>query len=193
METFSLNPPRWLSTLFGRNALIRRSDRIEALALALAVVVVLLAIPVAGAAGTMIYDSRSLAHAERAQSLTTVTATVVDAPARSDLTRVHARWVAGGTEHTEVIRAASAPKPGESVEVVVNQDGTYAGPPRVSPAREAAFMALAIWLNVAVVAGLAFVGVRKLVDRSRNADWHPELVHVASKGSGQDSDHVSRS
>ena len=60
MDTFTVRSPRWLVVrLFGRNPLIRISDRIEALALVLTVVVSLLAAPIAAAVGTAVYDSRS--------------------------------------------------------------------------------------------------------------------------------------
>src|SRR4051812_38596835 len=83
-DTFTVGSPRWLSVLFGRNPLIRRSDRIEVLALALVVVVSLLSMPIAAAVGTAVYDSRSRSNAEQAKTRTTVTATVIDVPARSD-------------------------------------------------------------------------------------------------------------
>src|SRR4051794_34396156 len=87
MDTFTVGFPRWLVVLFSRNPLIRPSDRIEVLALALVVVVSLLTMPIAVALGNAVYDSRSHSYAERAKTLTTVTATVIDVPARSDTTR----------------------------------------------------------------------------------------------------------
>ena len=87
MDTFTVRLPRWLVVrLFGRNPLIRISDRIEALVLVLTVVVSLLAVPIAAAVGTAVYDSRSRLYAEQAQTQAQVTATVIDSPARSDTT-----------------------------------------------------------------------------------------------------------
>lgn len=188
MESFTLKLPHWLSVLVGRNPLIRRSDRVEALALLLTFAVALLAAPIAGAAGTAIYDARTQFHAEQAQTRTAVTATVTKLSARSDPTRVQARWFAAGTEHTGSVHAPSRPETGDSIEILVDQDGSYAGPPHMSAAREAVFGALAVWLNVTVAALLAFFGVRRLLDRTRSAGWRPELVHLAgggrSRGSG---------
>ncbi|OBK27251.1 hypothetical protein [Mycobacterium asiaticum] len=176
METFTLGLPRWLRVLLGRNPLIRRSDRIEALVLALAVAVALLAAPIAAAVGTAIHDSRARSYAEQAQSRIAVDATVLDRPARSDSTWVQARWFAAGVEHTGLVQSESAPKPGAVIDIPVNPDGSYAGPPHMSAAREAVLVALAIWLNVAVAAAALFAGTRAACNRARDADWRPELL-----------------
>ncbi|WP_142277126.1 Rv1733c family protein [Mycobacterium asiaticum] len=176
METFTLGLPRWLRVLFGRNPLIRRSDRIEALALALCVAVTLLAAPFAAAVGTAIHDSRARSYAEQAESRTAVNATVLDRPARSDSTWVQARWFAAGTEHTGVVQSESAPKPGEVIDIWANPDGSYAGPPHMSAAREAVLVAMAIWLNAAVGAAALFAATRAACNRARDAGWRPELV-----------------
>ena len=80
MDTFTIGFPRWLAVLFGRNPLIRLSDRLEVLALVLVVVVSLLSMPIGAAVGTAVYDSRSRVYAEQAKTRTTVTATVIDSP-----------------------------------------------------------------------------------------------------------------
>ncbi|OBS03171.1 hypothetical protein BHQ23_06670 [Mycobacterium gordonae] len=182
METFAVNPPRWLWVLFSRNPLIRASDRLEALAAVVMLTLALLAIPIAGAVGTAVYDARSAHHAAQAQSRTAVTATVIDLPARSDPTRVKARWFAAGTEHTGLVQARSAPKVGESVEISVNPDGSYAGPPHLSAAREAVLVALAVWLNATAAGLLGYAGIRSVLNRKRLAGWRPELAHAPGSG-----------
>jgi hypothetical protein len=53
METFTLAPVGcWIVRAFGRNPLVRTSDRIEALPLILAVTVALAAAPIAGRLGS---------------------------------------------------------------------------------------------------------------------------------------------
>ncbi|KUI43333.1 hypothetical protein AU197_04465 [Mycobacterium sp. IS-1590] len=61
--TFSLRPPRWptLVRLRGRDPLVRSVDRIEALIMTLVVVMSLVAVPIAGAVGTALFDSRHAA------------------------------------------------------------------------------------------------------------------------------------
>lgn len=63
METFTLGLPQWAQRLRSRNPLLRNSDRVEALALVIAFTVVVLAIPVAGAIGTAVYDAGANATA----------------------------------------------------------------------------------------------------------------------------------
>src|SRR4051812_17830613 len=101
MNTFTVRLPRWpvLLRLAGRDPLVRTTDRIEALVVVLAVVVSLLAIPIAAAVGTAVYDARRQTYAEQADTLHTVPATVTDVPAspqilRTGTTTVPARWTA---------------------------------------------------------------------------------------------------
>lgn len=64
--TFTLRLPRSsvLSRLRGHNPLVRSVDRIEALIMTLAVALSLIAVPIAGAVGTALFDSkRSAPHA----------------------------------------------------------------------------------------------------------------------------------
>ncbi|PRC49488.1 hypothetical protein C6A85_74460, partial [Mycobacterium sp. ITM-2017-0098] len=66
MQTFILRFGLW-NRLSMSNPLVRATDRIEAAATLLAVFVVLAAVPIAGAAGTAVYDDLSRAFAaERA-------------------------------------------------------------------------------------------------------------------------------
>jgi hypothetical protein len=183
MDTFTVGFPRWLAVPFSRNPLVRPSDRIEALALTLVMVVSLLSIPIGAAVGTAVYDSRSRIYAEQAKTRITVTATVIDVPARSDTTRVHARWVAAGSEHTGAIKARSVLKPGDSIDIPVTSDGSYAGPPGMSAATEAVAVALAIWLNATGLAAALFAGTRAILNRARHASWQSDFVQLVGGGS----------
>lgn len=180
MDTFTVRSPRWLVVrLFGRNPLIRISDRIEALALVLVVVVSLLALPIGAAVGTAVYDSRSCLYAEQAQAQTQVTATVIDSPARGDTITVRARWFAAGAEHTGAVKAQPTAKPGDVIEIWVNKDGSHVGPPVMSAAEEAVAFALAIWLNVTLAAVALFTGTRAVLSRVRHAGWQHDFDHLA--------------
>jgi hypothetical protein len=86
----------WIVRAFGRNPLVRTSDRIEALLLILAVAVALVAAPIAGAIGTAVYEARSHAYVERATSRHTVTAIAVE----DSVTTVRPYTIDTITEHT---------------------------------------------------------------------------------------------
>jgi hypothetical protein len=65
-QTFTVRLPAWrICALFRRNPLVRASHRVEALVLAVVVMVSLLAIPVAAAFGTAVYDSRRDVYAQQ--------------------------------------------------------------------------------------------------------------------------------
>jgi hypothetical protein len=62
--TFTVDPIRWplVVRLRGRHPLVRATDRIEAAALVVAVVLASIALPIAGAVGTAVYDSPTAAQ-----------------------------------------------------------------------------------------------------------------------------------
>jgi hypothetical protein len=193
MDTFTVRLPRWpfAQRLFGRNPLIRLSDRVEALVLVFAVVVSLLAAPMAAAAGTAVYDSRSTFYAEQAQNRRTVTATVIDdSAARNPPTKTmtaRARWFAAGAEHTGEVKARKTMKPGDSIEVWVDQDGAQVGRPIRSAADEAVAAALAIWWCVAIAAAALLAGTRAIINRARHARWQHDFDDLAGDGHGHTS------
>lgn len=190
MESFTLRLPRWLfvQRLFGRNRLVRASDRAEALVLVLAVVVSLLIVPIAAAVGTAVYDSRSNLYAEQAQGRRTVTATVIDDSAavrpRSKTMTAHARWFVAGAEHTGQVRARTTLKPGDSVEIWVDENGSHVGPPMGSAAEEAMAAAFAIWLGTATAAALLYVGTRAVLNRARDARWQRDFENLVAGSDG---------
>src|SRR6185437_1629213 len=188
MDTFTVGLPRWLVVLFSRNPLIRMSDRVDVLAVVLTVAVSLLSMPIAAAVGTAVYESRSSLYAEQAQTQTRVTATVIDSPARSDTNTVRARWFAAGAEHTGAVKAQPTVKPGDSIDIWVDKDGSHVGPSVLSAVEEAVAVALAIWFSVAIAAVALFAGTRAVLNRVRHAGWQPDFDHLAGDGNG----HTSR-
>ena len=69
MQTFTIGLGRgWWVRLLGRNPLVRTSDRIEVMVLGLAVLLTVVAVPIAGAIGTSVYDAHTRVYAEEAQT-----------------------------------------------------------------------------------------------------------------------------
>jgi hypothetical protein len=195
MDPFTVRLPQWpvVQRLFGGNPLVRASDRLEALVLVLAVGMSLLAAPIAAAVGTAVYDSRSNFYAEQAQTRHTVTATVIDDgvalnPPTKTMT-ARARWFAAGAEHTGAVKARKTMKPGDSIEIWVDQDGSQVGPPIRSAADEAVAAALAIWLSVAIAAAALLAGARAILNRARHARWQNDFDDLVGDGHG----HASQS
>jgi hypothetical protein len=193
MDTFTVGLPRWpvLLRLLGRDPLVRTADRIEALVLVLAVVVSLLAVPIAAAVGTAVYDSRRDVYAEQADSRHTVAATVTDVPAsqqilRTGTTTVPARWTAGGAEHTGAVKAPSTTKAGDTIEVWVDNNGVQVPAPTATTraAVEAVMGALVIWICVAATAATMFTVTRAVCDRIRLSGWQHDLDSLAGGGDG---------
>jgi hypothetical protein len=192
MDTFTVRLPRWpVVRLFDRNPLIRTSDRVEALVLVLAVVVSLLAAPIAGTVGTAVHDSRRHLYAEQARTRHTVTATVTDSNAAHQVLRtttitVPARWSAAGVEHTGVVKAHSAAKTGDLIEIWVDENDTQVDTPTPTTraAIDAVTAALGIWLTVAAAAATLFAGTRAVCDRIRSSGWLRDIDNLVGRGDG---------
>ena len=167
--------PRWrFARVFGRNPLVRASDRVGALVVALAVVMALVAVPIAVAKGAAVYDSRSRLYAEQAQNSHVVTAIVTDHKVihRESLgpaVTVLARWFAAGTQHTGAVSAPPGVKTGNSIDIWVNEDGSHVGPPPKTAYDEAVAYASLTWLSAAIVAATLVVGTRAVLNRVRHA------------------------
>lgn len=181
MESFTVPLPRRLAArLFGRNPLIRGSDRVEALMLALAVAVSLLAVPIGATVATAVHESRSRLYTEQAQVRRQVTATAIgDSHPRRDLesptVTVPARWVVDGTEHTGDVVAPLSVKTGEAVVIWVDDQGSPVRPPVRNAVDEAVAFAVATWCVVSLSAAGLFGVTRVALDRARYARWQRDF------------------
>ena len=193
MDTFTVRLPRWpiLLRLWGRDPLVRTTDRVEALVLVLAVVVSLLSAPIAAAVGTAVHDSSRHLYAEQAHTRHTVAATVTDVPASQQALRIStitvtARWSAAGAEHTGAVKAQSTTKTGDTVEIWVDDNGAQAPAPTPTTraAVEVATGALVIWISVAAIAATLSTLTRAVCDRIRFTGWQHDLDSLVGNGDG---------
>jgi hypothetical protein len=183
VQTFTIGlGDRWWSRVWSRNPLVRRTDRIEAMVLSLAVLLTVVAVPIAGAFGTVVYDAHTRVYAEEAQTRHQVTATatedgkVVTQPERISFT-ARATWSAAGRDHSEIVISSDQVKAGDQQSIWVNADGAKVEPPSSSSgaAADAVGIAISVWLAVAAAsAGLVYV-VRRGLDSRRYAQWDCEL------------------
>jgi hypothetical protein len=153
-------------------------------------VVSLLAVPIAAAVGTAVYDSRRHLYAEQANNRHTVVATVTDVPdspvLRTGTTTVSARWTAAGAEHNGAVEAQSTAKTGDPVEIWVDYNGAQvpAPTPTIRAVVDAATGVLAIWISVAAIAATVSTLARAVCDRIRFAGWQHDLDSLAGNGDG---------
>lgn len=193
MDTFTLRWPRWTVRLFGRNPLVRISDRVEAMVLVLAVLMSLLAAPIAAAVGTAVHDTRSHFYAAQAQTRHVVTATVTggsaptaDQDSPSDMITVPGRWFVGGIEHTGTVTAQPTITAGDPIDIWVDNNGAQVTTPTpVSNAGvQAVLAALAIWLGVTAAAAALVALTRAVLDRTRNTGWQHDIDTLIDHGDG---------
>lgn len=187
METFTVPLPRRLFVrLFGRNPLIRTTDRVEALILVLAVAASLLAIPIGAAVGTAVHDSRSRLYAEQVQTRRPVTATVTGEshPRRnleSSTVTVPARWVAAGAERTGDVTAPLAAKIGDDIEIWIDDEGFPVARPLNTARDEALAFAIATWWGVSLVTAALFARARITLDRLRYDRWQQNFDRLVER------------
>ncbi|OBJ27449.1 hypothetical protein [Mycobacterium sp. 1245801.1] len=186
METFTLPVPRrLLARLFGRNPLIRKTDRVEALILVLAVAMSLIAVPIGAAVGTVVHDSRSRLYAEQVQTRRPVTATVTGESQRRNLdsptVTVPARWFAAGTERTGDVTAPLKAKPGDEIEIWVDDRGLPVARPVNTARNDALVFAVATWWGVSLLAVALFARARITLDRLRYARWQQSFDRLVER------------
>lgn len=186
METFTLPVPRrLLARLFGRNPLIRKTDRVEALILVLAVAMSLIAVPIGAAVGTVVHDSRSRLYAEQVQTRRPVTATVTGESQRRNLdsptVTVPARWFAAGTERTGDVTAPLKAKTGDKIEIWVDDRGLPVARPVNTARNDALVFAVATWWGVSLLAVALFARARITLDRLRYARWQQSFDRLVER------------
>ncbi len=197
MQTFTWGGSRHrYLRAFGRNPLLRASDRIEAVVVLAMLVVTVLAVPVVAAVGTAVHESRARFYAEQAQSSHRVEATAAGDSAavvrpNSISFVVRARWRVDGRDHIDRVPSDSRVRAGEPLPLWVDEHGNRVGaPPPASRADgDAVAVAVLLWLAVvAVAAGLASA-LRADLDRKRAARWEREIRDTDSTGGGGRRDH----
>jgi hypothetical protein len=189
METFTLDARCWrIARVFGRNPLLRRTDRIEALVMLVALVASLLAIPVVGVMSIVVYGARDRLYDQEAQARHTVMATVADASAPLDqdarTVLVKARWPAAAGERTGSFQHSTPVKAGERIEIWVDKDANLVGPPTPTwyAAIDAVGTAIVTLLVVGAVMTSLVAALRSLLDRARDAEWEREIRCLQEDG-----------
>jgi hypothetical protein len=182
---------RWITRAFGRNPLLRWTDRTEACVIVFAALVALAATLVCAAAGVGVYRSHARLYAEQYLARHSVTATVIETGPRphqshSTSTTVLAMWLvaADGARGGEVqvahtgwmsrVRAANA---GDRIDIWVDDAGApVAAPTPVSQAGlDAIGFGAGTWL-VATLGLTAVVGmVRSPLNRIRRVQWERDI------------------
>lgn len=188
----------WITCAFGRNPLLRWTDRIEACVIVFAMLVALAATPVCALAGAAVYRSHLQLYAAQSAECQPVTATVVETgppPHSPHATRVAvlATWAVGGDSartgevlpgHTGWVSTDRAAKAGDRIDIWVNAVGAPTAPP--TPPSQATFDAVGygagIWL-IATMGLVAAVGmVRSPLNRIRHVQWEREIRGFANGG-----------
>ena len=177
MDTFTLDPRCWwIGRIFGRNPLLRRADRIEALVTLIALVMALVGAPVAGVVGMVVYGARDGRYAQEARERHAVMATVTGIDS-SDTTVVQARWPVAVGERSGMALLTTAAKVGDRVEIWADKDGNPVAPPTPTwhAVADAVGVAESVVILVAVGMTLLVTCVRSRLDRARDVRWEREL------------------
>jgi hypothetical protein len=193
MQRVEYVPGWWILRALSRNPLVRGIDRLEMLIVTLGLMAILVATACAGALGTAVYDARCSVYIAQAQSRYAVTARATDesafVPGFDDrtATRVHARWLVNGTEHSGSVNSNRAVKTGALLPIWVDSDGdlVHAPTPTSQAGVDAVGVAYTAWQAVTVVlAGLIWWG-RSHLDRRRVSAWERDIRYLIDDDGGR--------
>ncbi len=163
---------RWrLAHAFGRNPLVRVSDRVELAAIVLAVAVSIVMIPVACAIGGAVTEAQAGAHAEQGQAQ----------PAASDPC-VPARGSADASPSTKALAVIGTEG------VAINDDCPRVSPPTTAQqARmDGALAGTTVWVLVGSCAVGLVALVRRWITRMQEASWDWDAAALLVGDDGTD-------
>ena len=179
---------RWNIRALTRNPLIRRSDRLEALAFLALFVMTLLAIPVAAHVSERTYDSTMRFVNEESQSRHSVQAVVVQGSTGlptdfSTPPYVRVQWREGARERTEQVVSPGTVDAGAELTVWLGPTGKVVAAPLtpVDASVNATSAGWTVWVVVVVFCGLVGLAIRKGLDLSRARSWDRAL-HLLALG-----------
>lgn len=181
----------WVLRALGKNPLVRRTDRIEALAVVLTIVVSVLVIPYVISFGDEVHADQLREATVQAQTRHQVDATVVN-DSQSNVEGANVRivgikWTVNGEEHTGALRPTGKVQPGDKVQIWVDAKGQRVPPP-ISPTTARAYAtgsAVALWAAITVLCGLLAALTRKVLDHQRAHAWSDELHLLLDHGDGR--------
>jgi len=172
----------WVVRAFGRNPLLRRTDRIEAIVTVVAIIVAVAVIPIAAAVGAAAYGSHSRLYAHEAQTRHTVAATVTESDVGTSQPHitthvVRATWRVGGADRTDWFLTDRATKVGDQLRIWVDDAGEIAlSPTPISQAGiDAVGAGAGMWCAVALALTTLAAMIRSPLNRLRYAQWEREL------------------
>ncbi|AQA03169.1 hypothetical protein BVC93_12870 [Mycobacterium sp. MS1601] len=192
MQDITFWSTRWRTIqAFGKNPLVRGSDRIEAIVAVSAITITLLAAPTAGAIGTAVYDARSRTCAEQSQTRRSVSATVAATRRGVIATRPHmtttvveVRWRSEGIQHTDSFSTNGPVAVGDQIDIWLNDQGKRVTRSSFQSAGvDAACVGLLLCLIVVGMTAALFALVRWRLDVRRGADWEREIADLINRRS----------
>lgn len=193
MDTFTLDIGRsWVVRALGRNPLTRWTDRLEAVLTLCLIAVAILLIPVAGAIGTAVHESRAGFYAKESAGRHVVTATAVeDSTLTFENVRVAAtaqvRWRAEGADHVDILFVDPATKAGDRLTIWVDRAGNHVSAPtaRWQAGRDAFLAGAGVWLGTMAVALGLWGLVRVWFFRIRARSWDRAFRVMADEDGGR--------
>lgn len=185
MQTFRFDLGAWSRRLVGRNPLVRRADRVEAMATLLIALLAMLALPIAAAAGTAIHESLANEFTQERLSHRQVDATVSadsrEVPqmyGKAYLTEIS--WEVDGLARTETLRTGQL-RAGEHFDLWADEAGnrTMKPPSDADAVVQAAGAACGLWAASVAPAAAVWLLLRRRLTRARWAAWDRELGDMA--------------
>ena len=179
----------WVACAFGRNRLLRTTDRVEACVVVCAIWLALAAAGICVATGVAVYSSHARLYAEQARARHTVAATVIEAAGQiraphTTGTAVEAMWPGDVGVRTNWYRTSRTVKPGDRIDIWVDSAGSPAAAP--TPPSQAGIDAVgvgaAMWCAVTLGLMACVAIARSPLNRIRHGQWDREIASLVDGG-----------
>lgn len=182
---------RSIHPLVSRNPLIRRSDRVEALAIILVAFVALLALPAVVHFASDVRDERvreitaqaKSVHAVQATAVADGTVPIADELATADAT-VSAEWTQGYLPHVETVKVDHYVRAGDRFTVWLDADQRPSAAPRdpSSASGEVALAAFAVYCTIVAIAGFLLLLLVEALNFLRRRTWDAQIRLLVDNG-----------
>ncbi|WP_395307680.1 hypothetical protein V4U86_20015 [Mycobacterium sp. AMU20-3851] len=187
----------WVLCGLSSSSLVRRQDRIEAVARVLLLAMIFVAVPAAVLAGRAAGAAEAERNLQYTQSLNPVEATIVEirnaVPSRVPtlVRRVGVEWTEAFQERKAFVSMKETPHVGDRLTIWIDEAGRPADPARQSKQVHSTGLGvgLAVWTGTTVVAVAAFALLRTRLDRRRYVEWDRQWLLLSSGNGRANRDH----
>jgi hypothetical protein len=187
----------WVPRAWGRSPIIRRSDRLEALAILAGLAIALAAFPVATQTAHDVHDVGVHAARQQADTRHPVEAVALDdgvglSAGIDGASFARVEWYEGSERRIERAVVPAITQAGQTVRIWRDDTGDIVDAPATAEDARmtAAMLAVGMWIAIGAASALGVCAVRRGLNRARYSAWDRGLYSLIDNGGGRANRHV---